>query len=80
LLKFFDRLHLTSTKLNPDKCVFEVTMEKLLDFLVSYRGIEANLEKIRTIEAMRTPACVKDVQKLTTCLAAPSWFVFRLAE
>jgi hypothetical protein len=60
--------------------VFEVTMEKLLDFLVSYRGIEANLEKIRIIEAMRTPACVKDVQKLTTCLAALSWFVSRLAE
>jgi hypothetical protein len=45
-------LRLTRTKLNPEKCVFGVTAGKLLDFLVSCRGIEANPEKIRTIEAM----------------------------
>jgi hypothetical protein len=39
-------------KLNPDKCVFGVIAGKLLGFLVSYRGIEANLEKIKIIEAM----------------------------
>jgi hypothetical protein len=49
----FDRLRLTRTKLNPDKCVFGVTTGKLLGFLISCRGIEANPEKIRTIEAMR---------------------------
>jgi hypothetical protein len=49
----FDRLRLTRTKLNPDKCVFRVTTGKLLGFLISCRGIEANPEKIRTIEAMR---------------------------
>jgi hypothetical protein len=49
----FDRLRLTCTKLNPDKCMFGVTAGKLLGFLVSCRGIEANPEKIRTIEAMR---------------------------
>jgi hypothetical protein len=42
----FDRLRLTRTKLNLDKCVFGVTMGKLLGFLVSCRGIEANPEKI----------------------------------
>jgi hypothetical protein len=76
----FDRLHLTCTKLNPDKCVFGVTVGKLLGFLVSYRGIEANSEKIRTIGAMRPPTRVKDVQKLTGCLAALSRFISRLAE
>jgi hypothetical protein len=30
-----DKLHLTRTKLNPDKCVFGVTAGKLLVFLVS---------------------------------------------
>jgi hypothetical protein len=49
----FDRLRATSTKLNPDKCVFGVSTGKLLGFLVSYRGIEANPEKIKVIEAMR---------------------------
>jgi hypothetical protein len=46
----FDRLRLTHSKLNPDKCVFGVTTGKLLGFLVSYRGIEANPEKIKTVE------------------------------
>jgi hypothetical protein len=76
----FDRLCLTRTKLNPDKCVFEVTAGKLLGFLVSCRGIEANSKKIRTIEAMQPPARIKDVQKLAGCLAALSRFFSRLAE
>jgi hypothetical protein len=76
----FDRLRLTHTKLNRDKCVFGVTAGKLLGFLVSYRGIEANLEKIKTIEAMRPPARIKNMQKLTGCLATLSRFISRLVE
>jgi hypothetical protein len=76
----FDRLRLTRTKLNPDKCVFRVTAGKLLGFLVLCWGIEANPEKIRTIKAMRSPAHIKDVQKLVGCLAALSRFISRLAE
>jgi hypothetical protein len=60
--------------------VFGITAGKLLSFLVSCRGIEANPEKIRTIEAMRPPTRIKDVQKLTGCLAALSRFISRLAE
>jgi dsDNA-binding SOS-regulon protein len=76
----FDRLRLTHTKLNPDKCVFGVTASKLLGFLVLCRGIEANPEKIRAIKAMWPHACIKDVQKLTGCLVALSRFISRLAE
>jgi hypothetical protein len=76
----FDRLWATRMKLNPDKCVFGVSTGKLLGFLVSYRGIEANPEKIKAIEAMRPPARIKDVQKLTGSLAALSRFISRLAE
>jgi hypothetical protein len=76
----FDRLRATSTKLNPDKCVFGVSAGKLLGFLFSHRGIEANPEKIRAIEAMRPPARIKDVQKLAGSLAAPIHFISRLAE
>jgi hypothetical protein len=75
-----DRLRSTRTKLNPYKCVFGVTAGKLLGFLVSYQGIEANPEMIKIIEAMRPPARIKDVQKLTGCLVALSWFISRLAE
>jgi hypothetical protein len=76
----FDKLRATRTKLNPDKCVFGVSVGKLLGFLVSYRGIEANPEKIKAIEAIRPPARVKDVQKLTGSLATLSRFISRLAE
>jgi hypothetical protein len=76
----FDRLHTTHTKLNPDKCVFRVTAGKLLGFLVSYQGVKANLEKIKTIKAMRPLIHIKDVQEFTRCLAAPSRFISRLAE
>ena len=60
----FDRLHSTRMKLNPEKCVFGVSARKLLGFLVSHRGIEANPAKIRTIEAMRPPTRIKDVQRV----------------
>jgi hypothetical protein len=76
----FDKLRATRTKLNPDKCVFGVSAGKLLGFLVSYRGIEANPEKIKVIEAMRPPVRIKDVQKLTWSLVALSRFISRLAE
>jgi hypothetical protein len=59
---------------------FGISTGKLLGFLVSYRGIEANPEKIKAIEAMRPLTRVKDVQKLTGSLAALSRFISRLAE
>jgi alkylhydroperoxidase/carboxymuconolactone decarboxylase family protein YurZ len=76
----FDKLRATHTKLNPDKCVFGVSTGKLLGFLVSHWGIEANPEKIKEIETMRPLAHIKDVQKLTGSLAALSRFILRLAE
>ena len=36
-------------KLNPAKCAFGVIWEKFLGFLVSWRGIEVNAEKIKAI-------------------------------
>ena len=39
--------------------------KKLLSFIVSHRGIEANPEKINAIMNMEAPASIKDVQKLT---------------
>jgi hypothetical protein len=57
-------------KLNPNKCVFGVPSGKLLSFIISHRGIEANPEKISSITNMRAPTRIKDVQKLTGCMAA----------
>jgi hypothetical protein len=80
LTLFFDKLRATCTKLNPDKCVFGVSAGKLLGFLVSHRGIEANPEKIKAIETMRPLARIKDVQKLAGSLSTLSCFISRLTE
>jgi hypothetical protein len=67
-------------KLNPTKCVFGVPAGKLLGFIVSVRGIEVNPEKIKAILNISRPSCLKDVQRLTGCIAAVSRFVSRLGE
>ena len=58
----------------------ECPREKLLGFIVSYYGIEANPEKLKDIFRMNSLTKLKDVQKLTGCMAALSRFVSRLGE
>jgi hypothetical protein len=53
---------------------------KLLRFIVSHRGIEANPEKIEAIMRMEEPQSQKKVQRLTGCMAALSRFISRLGE
>jgi dsDNA-binding SOS-regulon protein len=67
-------------KLNPNKCVFGVPSGKLLVFIISHRGIESNPEKISAITSMKAPTCIKDVQKLTGCMAALNRFISKLGE
>jgi hypothetical protein len=67
-------------KLNPTKCIFGVPSGKLLGFIVSNRGIEANPVKISAITDMGAPATIKDVQKLTGCMAALNRFISQLGE
>src|SRR5438132_1797801 len=76
----FCSLHRTRMMFNPEKCVFGVPAGKLLGFLVSSRGIEANPDKIRAIKEMRPPSRLKDVQRLTGCMAALGRFISRLGE
>jgi ribonuclease HI len=66
--------------LNRNKCVFGVPSGKLLGFIISHRGIEANPEKISAITKMKAPTCIKDVQKLTGCMAALNKFISKLGE
>jgi len=59
-------------KLNPYKCVFGVEAGKFLGFLLTERGIKANIEKCAAIIAMRSPISVKEVQQLTGRMSALS--------
>jgi hypothetical protein len=52
LTKVFAKLRQHGVKLNPEKCIFGVSRGMLLGFVMSERGIEANLEKISAIMDM----------------------------
>src|SRR5213596_1819442 len=55
LSKTFSNLRCFRWKLNPEKCVFGVPSGKLLSFIVSYRTIETNTEKLKDIFRTRRP-------------------------
>ena len=76
----FENLRVYDIKLNPEKCVFGVPAGKLLGFIVSNRGIEANPAKIRALSQLVKPTDLKQVQKLAGCVAALSHFISRLGE
>jgi hypothetical protein len=61
----FKCLRAKNIKLNPEKCVFGVPRGMLLGFIISERGIEANLEKITAITKMGPIRDLKGVQRVT---------------
>ena len=62
LRKFFERIRFYKLWLNPKKCTFGVTYIKLLAFMVSQRGIEVDLEKIKAIVEMKPLRTKKEFQ------------------
>ena len=76
----FGNLQTYDMRLNPEKCVFGVLAGKLLGFIISNRGIEANPAKIRALSQLATPTDLKQVQKLAGCVAALSRFISKLGE
>jgi hypothetical protein len=51
-------------RLKPAKCSFNVKAGKLFGFMLTNRGMEANLVKGQAIMDMRNPTSVKEVQQL----------------
>jgi hypothetical protein len=66
--------------LNPEKCVFEMPKGKLLSFIISEHGIEANPKKIAAIQNLGPITNLKGAQKLMGCLAYLSQFISWLEE
>ena len=80
LQETFDTLWSYNMKLNPSKCVFEVTAGKFLGFMVSQRGIEVNSEKVWAIMELEPLRTVKEVQSLNGKIAALNRFVSKETE
>lgn len=66
--------------LNPEKCVFGIPTGKLLGYMVSARGVEANPEKLQALTRIQELVDIKGVQKLTGRLAALIRFISKLGE
>jgi hypothetical protein len=80
LAETFANMRDARLRLNPKKCVFGVRQGKILGYLVSHRGIEANPTKIQAIINMTPPQSARDVQRLTGRLAALNRFISKSAE
>ena len=75
LQQTFDLLREYDMKLNPLKCAFGVSADRFLGFMVTQRGIEANLAQLNAILQSPTPISKKGIQKLTGHLATLGHFI-----
>ena len=80
LQQTFDLLREYSMKLNPLKCAFEVNVGRILGFMVTQRGIEANLTQLKAILQSLAPSSKKGIQQLTGRLAALGHFISRFMD
>ena len=78
LWKFFERIRFYKLWLNPKKCAFGVTFGKLLGFMVSQRGIEIDLHKIKAIVEMKPPRTEKEIQAFLGRIQYISRFIAQL--
>ena len=80
LQETFDTLRRYSMKPNPSRCAFDVSSGKFLGFMVSYKGIEANLDKIQTILNMEPPRKIKEVYSFIGRVATLNRFVSKAID
>ena len=64
-------------RLSPAKCAFVVSSGKFFGFMVNYRGIKINLEKIQALLNVKSPTNVKEIQRFTGLIVALNCFVSR---
>ena len=76
----FEILQRHKLHLNAEKCTFGVGAGKFLGYLISSRGIEANLNQIEAVNRLRPPSNPKEVQVLTGMLAALNRFISKFAD
>jgi hypothetical protein len=61
LKETFDYLCKFKMMLKPKKCVFGVSSDKLLIYMVSSQGIDANPKKVEAIEKLQLPWTRKEI-------------------
>ncbi|XP_058192075.1 uncharacterized protein LOC131309461 [Rhododendron vialii] len=80
LKEIFDILKFYKLRLNPEKCVIDVSAGKFLKHLVTRHGIEADPNQIKAIADLRPPRTIKEVQRLTGMSAALNRFISKSSD
>ena len=80
LTNIFEILRGHKLRLNASKCSFGVGSGKFLDYMVTHRGIEVNLDQIKAINNLQLPRNPKEVQKLTRMMTALNRFISQSAN
>ncbi|KAL0431872.1 UNVERIFIED_CONTAM: hypothetical protein Sradi_0813200 [Sesamum radiatum] len=80
LMSFLDETRDILLHVEPLEVYVQSSRRKVLGFIVSQRGIDANLEKIKAIIKIQSPNTVKEVQKLAGRIAALNHFISRSSD
>ena len=80
LKEVFEVLRLHKLRFNAEKCASGVGADKFLRYMITYRGIEVNPDQIKALEGLRLPSNPKEVQVLTSMLAALNRFISKFVD
>ncbi|PKI49448.1 hypothetical protein CRG98_030180 [Punica granatum] len=80
LKRLFDRLKKYKLRLNLAKCIFRAKSGKLLGFVVSERGIEVDLDKVKAIMELPPPSIVCEVRSFLGQLNYIARFIANLTD
>ena len=68
LWKIFQQCRETSLKLHLGKCFFKISSGVLLGHMVSRRGLEVDIEKVRSILILAAPSCIREIRGFVGCV------------
>jgi hypothetical protein len=80
LKETFNNLCKYKMMLNPKKYVFGVSSGKLLGYMVSAQGIDANPKKVEAIDQLQPPRTRREIQMSAGIIAAQSRFISKSRE
>jgi hypothetical protein len=80
LKETFDNLCKYKMMLNLKKCMFDMSSGKLIGYMVSSRGIDANPTNVNATKKLQPPRTRREIQKLADMMAALNRFISKLGE
>ena len=75
LRRTFQRCRETQLKLHPGKCFFGLISGLLLGHVISRRGIEVDLGKVRVMLALLPPKNLRELRGFLGCVGYNRWFI-----